>query len=75
MNQTSLKNKSYSLYELARIFESTNNIRIKITSHRIIRDGCIWEEISHMNTCWLTQVADSFQVWNAASNGVFKENV
>ena len=37
--------------ELARTFESTNNTKIKITRHRVMEDGCIWEEISLMNAC------------------------
>ena len=35
--------------ELARTFfpfESTNNIKIKVTRLRVIEDGCIWERIS-----------------------------
>ena len=43
---------SYS--ELARTLfpaESTNDIKIKITHHRDIGDGSIWEGISLMNTC------------------------
>ena len=35
--------------ELARTFESINNTKIKITRHRAMEDGCIWEEISLMN--------------------------
>ena len=33
--------------ELRTLFpaESRNNIKIKITRHRFIGDGCIWEEI------------------------------
>ena len=59
MNKKSLKLKSYSLYiELTRILfpaESTNDIKIEITHHRSIEDGCIWEEISLMNACWVSQ--------------------
>ena len=46
MNQTSLRYKSYSLSELARTLfpdENTINIQSKITHHRVIGDGCIWE--------------------------------
>ena len=49
MNQKSLKQKSHSLSEYARTLfpvESTNNIQIKITNHKFIGDGCIWEGIS-----------------------------
>ena len=72
VNQTSLKHKSYSLYdsELARIFESTNNIKIKITRHILMEDECIWEGISFMNACWVSQ-----SVLNVVSDEVFKENV
>ena len=31
--------------------QSTNNINIKTTRHRVIGDGWIWEEISLMNAC------------------------
>ena len=31
--------------------ESANNIKIKITHHRVIRDGCIWEGTSIRNAC------------------------
>ena len=31
--------------------ESTNDIKIKITQHGVIGDGCIWEGISLMSTC------------------------
>ena len=44
--------------ELARTlfpFESTNNIKIKITRHRCIGDGCIWEGISLMNAFQVSQ--------------------
>ena len=42
--------------ELARTlvpFDSTKNIKIKVTYHRVIRDGheCIWEGILFMNIC------------------------
>ena len=47
----SLIETAYS--ELARTsfptVESTNNM--KITYHRVIEDGCIWEGISFMNVC------------------------
>ena len=31
--------------------QSINNVNIKITRHRVIGDGWIWEEISLMNAC------------------------
>ena len=39
---------------LARILfpvESTNDIKISITHHKVIGDGYIWERVSHMNAC------------------------
>ena len=59
--------------ESARTFESTNNIKIKITRHGVTEDGCIWEGISPMNPCWVSQSV-FYQVWNAVSDGVFKGN-
>ena len=54
MNQTSLKHLSSHIpySKLVRnLFpaESANNIKIKITHHRVIEDGCLWEGISLMN--------------------------
>ena len=38
--------------ELARTFESKNHIKIKKKNrHRVMENGCIWEEISLMNAC------------------------
>ena len=37
--------------ELARTFESKNHIKIKKNRHRVMENGCIWEEISLMNAC------------------------
>ena len=75
MNKKSLKLKSYSLYiELTRILfpaESTNDIKIEITHHRSIEDGCIWEEISLMNACWVSQSV-LHQYLKAVSDGLFK---
>ena len=31
--------------------KSTSNKKINITYHRVMGDGCIWEETSPMNTC------------------------
>ena len=80
MNQTTLSTNhtpslrsAYSFSELARTsfpFESTSNIKIKITCYRVLGDGCIWEEISLMNTWWVSQSA-IHKVLNA-SDGVFK---
>ena len=73
MNQTSLKHKSYSLYdsrcELSRTFESKNHINIKTNRHRVMENGCIWEGIS-LNECfcllsWISQSAVFYQVLNA----------
>ena len=69
MNQTSLKHKSYSLYdsrcELSRTFESKNHINIKTNRHRVMENGCIWEGISLMNACWVNPSALLYQVLNA----------
>ena len=69
MNQTSLKHKSYSLYdsrcELSRTFESKNHINIKTNRHRVMENGCIWEGILLMNICWVSQSAVFCQVLNA----------
>ena len=35
--------------------ESTNDIKIKITQHRVTRDEYIWEGVSLTNTCWVSQ--------------------
>ena len=78
VNQTSLKHKSYIPYnELARtlfLAESTNNIKIKITHHRVIGDGCIWEVISLMKADCVTQSV-FYQVLNAISDGVFNGEI
>ena len=67
--------------ELARTLfrvESTNNLKIKITQHRVLGDGFIWEGISFMNAWWVSQsasvgVSDCCSVV-AVSDGVFEEN-
>ena len=48
VNQTALMIHKSSLCSLFPV-ESTNNIKIKMTCHRVIRDGCIWEGILLMN--------------------------
>ena len=66
MNQTSLKEKSYSCDSLQSINDKVNqpellkvaiynNLKIKITRNRVVGDGCIWEEISPMNTFRVSQ--------------------
>ena len=57
MYEISLKIKSYSLYDskLARTFESKNQVKTKITRHRVMGNGCIWERISLMNPCGVSQ--------------------
>ena len=47
--------------------ESTNDIEIKITHHRVIGNGCIWEIISLTNACRLSQQL-LYQVLNAVSD-------
>ena len=54
--------------------ESTSKVKIKITHHRVIGDGCIWEGISLINACWVSQSV-FYQVLQAVSDDVFKENV
>ena len=56
MNQTQ---EPYFLYdrssELARTFESKNHMKIKTTRHRDMENGHIWEGISLINACWVSQ--------------------
>ena len=76
--QATLKHKT-SLYiqwisrNLISRVESANNIKIKMTCHRVTRDECIWEGISFMNAWMLVVSSQSVinQVLNA-SDGVFK---
>ena len=44
---------------IARTFENKNHIKIKITRHRFMKNGCIWEGTLLMNACW-TSVLSSF---------------
>ena len=45
---------------------------MKITRHKLVGDGCIWEGISLINACLVSQSV-FYQVLNAASDdGVFK---
>ena len=52
VNQTTLKHGSHphiaSESELIS-FESTNDIKVKVTSERVIGDECIWEGMSVMD--------------------------
>ena len=43
-----MKYKSSLLYSISFV-ESINNIKIKMTCHRVIGDGCIWKGTSLMN--------------------------
>ena len=48
---------NFPYIELARTLfpvESTNDIKIEITQHRVVGDECIWEGISLMNTSWVS---------------------
>ena len=74
MNQTSLKEKSYSYDSLQSINDKVNqpellkvaiynNLKVKITHHRVIGDGCIWEGISP--ECLQSQSVVFYQVLNA----------
>ena len=63
-NQTFLILKSYSLCsKLASrtlfAVESTNSIKRKITHHRAIGDGCIWEGMRLINACRVSRINDS----------------
>ena len=53
--------------------ESTKSIKIKMTHRRAVGNGCIWEKISLMNTCCVSQSV-FYQVLNAVSDGAFKRN-
>ena len=58
--------------ELARTLfpvESTTNIKIKRAHHKIVGDGCIWEETSLMNDWWVSQLV-LCQVLNAVIDAV-----
>ena len=59
MNQTSLKHDITITMasELARALfpVESANYRNEVTNHIFIGDGCIWEEISFANTCWVSQ--------------------
>ena len=66
-----LWNTSHSQWpELYFLLKVQNNIKIKVTRHRVIGDGWIWEGISLMNPCWVSQSVIE-QVLNA-SYGVFE---
>ena len=56
--------------------ESTNNIKIKITHHRVTPDGFILKGISLMDA-FAESVSPSLfsQVFNAVSDDTFKKNV
>ena len=47
---------------------------MKMIWHRVMGDGCIWKGISLMNACWVNQSV-FYQILNAVSYAVFKENV
>ena len=76
MNQTSLKQKSYTYDglesindkvnypELSKVAAIYNNLTIKINRYRVIGDGGIWERISSRNACKISQSV-SYQVLNA----------
>ena len=76
VNLTSLKWKRHSVYsEFARVLfpvENTNNIKIKVANYR----GDVWirDRILLMNACWVCQSV-SFQVFNAASDILFKNKM
>ena len=44
-------------------------MRIKVTGHRVMENGCIWEGILLMNTCWVSQVLNAVHT----NDGVFKK--
>ena len=48
---------------------ATNDIKIKIT-HRVVGDGSIWEGISLINVCWVSQSV-FYEVLNVVSDDVF----
>ena len=59
VSQTALLKRKSGLFSLFPV-ECTNNIKIKMTCHRVIGDGCIWEGILLMNA-WMLAV--SFSQW------------
>ena len=77
MNQTSLKQKSYyhdslqSINDIVNFPELSklaiyNNLKVKIARHRAICDECIWDKVSPMNACGVSQ-----SVLQASDGGVF----
>ena len=61
-----LRNTSHTPYtdsEFCKMFlsvKSTNNIKTKITCHKVVGHGCIWEEIWLMNAYWVGQGSINF---------------
>ena len=51
--------------------ERTNNIKIKMTCHTVIGDGCNWEGTSLAIACSVSQ-SGIHQVLSASSDGMFK---
>ena len=52
--------------ESARTSESKNHIKIKTNHFRFTENGCIWEGMSLMNACWVSefyQVLKAVQWW------------
>ena len=51
-----LWNRSHSQWpDFYFLLKVQNDIKIKVTRHRVIGDGWIWEGISLMNPCWVGQ--------------------
>ena len=52
----------------------TNKINIKLT-HRVIENGCVWERLTRIDACWVSQSV-FYEVLNTVSNDAFlKEDV
>ena len=85
VNQASLKHKSYSLYssianELTRTLfpvESTHNVRIKMTHHRVIGDNAFGKEYHLWMLAQSVSVLSSFKCsqWYCVWKKMFYEEI
>ena len=54
---------TYDCMIIARTFENKNHIKIKITRHRFMENGCIWEGTLLMNACWVSVLFHQVLNW------------